>query len=79
MPEFAPITSVAEFAILDEADMLLGYMDGFDGLRVPGSGHSRGYSHGWRNGMIDAGRLRPDAGDYVLADAFRHLGAQGLS
>ena len=76
MPEFAPVASVADFAVLDEADMLLGYMDGFEGLSVPGSGHSRGYAHGWRNGMIDAGRLRPGIADDLLADAFRHLHRQ---
>ncbi len=75
MPEFAPVTSVAAFAALDEADVLLGYMDGFEGLNAPGSGHSRGYAHGWRNGMIDAGRMQSGAADRVLAEAFRQLGS----
>ncbi len=76
MPEFEPITSVAEFALLDEADLLFGYMDGVEGVSAPGAGHSRGYAHGWRNGMIASGRLQPCAADDMLAGAFRRLREQ---
>ena len=73
LPEFAPIMSVADFAMLDEADLLFGYIDGVEGVSAPGSGHSRGYAHGWRNGMIASGRLQPCAADDMLAAAFRRL------
>ena len=79
MPEFTPVTSVAVFAALDEADVLLGYMDGFEGLTAPGSGHSRGYAHGWRNGMIDAGLIQSGAADRVLAEALRQLGQEPMT
>jgi hypothetical protein len=68
--EFKSAATVADFRTLDEADMLLGYMDGFDGLPPPGSGSSRSFFHGWRNGMVDAGHLDPNSAQLALAEEF---------
>ncbi len=75
MPEFPPVRTIAEFRTLDEADVLLGYMDGFDGGAPPGSDRSRSYWHGWRNGMADGGRCGPDDAQRALAAAFGLLGS----
>lgn len=73
MAEFKPVLTVAEHRQLDESDVLIGYMDGIEGLPHPGSGHSRSYHHGWRNGMTDGGLACPDHDHRALAAAFRAL------
>ena len=73
MSEFRPISTVRDYHTLDESDVFLGYMDGFEGAPPPGSGHSRGYFHGWRNGMIEAGFAEPDRAYETLAVAFREV------
>ncbi len=73
MSEFKSVASVADFRTLDESDMLLGYMDGFDGLPCPGSGRSRSFFHGWRNGMADAGHMERDGAQQALAEEFRDM------
>jgi len=42
---------------LDDDDCLAGYRAGLDGEPEPGSDKSRSFLHGWRNGMVDKGRL----------------------
>ncbi len=69
MSEFKTVDSIAEFRTLDEADILLGYIDGFDGLPCPGNG-SRAFVHGWRNGMADAGHAETDHAQIRLAAEF---------
>jgi hypothetical protein len=73
MPEFLPVATIMDFQTLDEAEVLLGYMEGFDGSPVPGSGASRAFYHGWRNGMVDGGFAQPDESQRQLAAA---LGSQ---
>ena len=46
--------------LIDESDVLIGYMDGFSGAPAPGSDHSWSYRHGWRNGRLDVGCSLPD-------------------
>ena len=75
MPEFPPVSTIEDFRTLDEAEVLLGYMDGFDGGPSPGSDRSRSYCHGWRNGMVDSGRCSPDDAQHALAAAFGLLGS----
>ena len=75
MPEFLPVRTTEDFHTLDRADVLLGYMDGFDGGPAPGSDRSRSYCHGWRNGMVDSGRCDPDDAQHALAAAFGLLGS----
>ncbi len=76
MPEFPPVSTIADFLTLDEAEVLIGYMDGFDGGAAPGSNRSRSYCHGWRNGMADSGRCSPDDAQNSLAASFGQLGSQ---
>lgn len=72
MPDSRPVASVAEFRTLDESDLLLGYAAGFVGLE-PQQEWSRGFLHGWRNGMMDSGRQEPNVADFQLAEEFRTL------
>ena len=67
MSEFSSVSTIEDFLTLDESDVLIGYMDGIDGCPPPGSGCSRSYCHGWRNGMVDAGLSDPDDAQIALA------------
>ncbi len=71
MSEFKSVATVSDFRTLDESDVLLGYLEGFEGGARPGSGFSRSFWHGWRNGMVDAGHAEADDAQLLLADEFR--------
>ena len=71
--EFVPVMTIRDFKTLDESDVLIGYMDGVEGIPHPGSGHSRSYWHGWRNGMVDSGRSNLDDVHRTLASSFQAL------
>lgn len=51
-----PVVSVDDLSTLDDAEIIEGYLDGRDGLPCGGN-RSRSYWHGWRNGMVDSGRM----------------------
>ncbi len=70
MGEFHPVKTVAEFKTLDDGEVLEGYLDGFHAAGTPNSSRSRSYWHGWRNGMIESYRMRPDKAYLRLAAAF---------
>ncbi len=70
MSEFKPVSTLAELNTLDEAEILEGYRDGLDDQPEPGNNRSKAYWHGWRNGMIDRGRLPMDSAAAKLADEF---------
>jgi hypothetical protein len=76
MSEFAAVETLADYRQLDDGEILEGYFDGFHGSAAPGSGRSRGYWHGWRNGRVDAGLAKPDAAQHALEEAFRALQVQ---
>ncbi len=65
------VSELADFLDLDESDMLLGYIDGYEGQPSPGPDHSRSFYHGWRNGRVDAGRATADAAQLALAAELR--------
>lgn len=73
MAEFKPVQTVEDFRTLDDGDVLEGYLGGFDGEATPGSDRSRGYWHGWRNGMVDSARCLPDIAHVALTEAFSDL------
>lgn len=73
MPEFHAITTVADHRLLDDSEVLIGYMDGFEGRPLSGNAYTRSYFHGWRNGMVDAGTVEPDWFQLQLAAAFQEL------
>jgi len=60
MSEYRPLSSVRELDTLDGQDCMAGYFAGLDGASEPGSDKSKSYWHGWRNGMMDKGRLPID-------------------
>jgi hypothetical protein len=72
MSEFSPVATVGEFQTLDESDVLLGYLEGFEGSPLPCSSASRSFCHGWRNGMVDGGFAEVDEAQMKLAAAFRN-------
>lgn len=67
MSEFKPVSTVAELDLLDQDDILAGYLDGWACADEPGSDKSRGYWHGWRNAQSDKGRVQPDQAQCQLA------------
>ncbi|MCK8785358.1 hypothetical protein M0638_13290 [Roseomonas sp. NAR14] len=68
-----PVSTIAEFRLLDEAEVLSGYMDGIRGLPCVVSQHTRSYWHGWRNGAVDAGLVEPDEAQWALEAEFLTL------
>ena len=73
MAEFFPAEAISDFKTLDDGDVLEGYLDGFHGAAAPDSTRSRGYWHGWQNGMIESRRMPPTPSYRQLAEAFRQL------
>lgn len=70
MSEYQPLSSVRDLDVLDEADCVAGYLAGLDDAPAPGSDKSKSYWHGWRNGMMDKGRLPIDGAARNLAHEF---------
>ncbi len=62
-----PVSTVAELRLLDDAELLEGYLDGFHREPAPGDNRSKSYWHGWRNGMVDCGAHKGDAAQAALA------------
>lgn len=73
MSEFLPVETVSDFKTLDDGDVLEGYLDGFHGSAPPDSTRSRGYHHGWLNGMVESDRMPPPRSYRRLAHAFSEL------
>jgi len=67
MSEYQPLSSAAELEVLNDDECVAGYMAGLEGCPEPGSDKSKSYWHGWRNGMMDKGRLPMDAPATKLA------------
>jgi len=61
-----PVATVRDLETLDEAEIVEGYLDGFANEPC-GDNRSRSYWHGWRNGMMDKGRIKHDAASRSLA------------
>ena len=68
MVDRAPVSTVLELAALgDDAELLEGYFDGFNGEPEPGDNRSKAFWHGWRNGAVDGGHRQSDAAQAALA------------
>ena len=67
MSEYSPLSTAAELAFLDDDECVAGYRAGLGGAPKPGSDKSKSYWHGWRNGMMDTGRLPIDGAARQLA------------
>ena len=69
------VRTLPEFKMLDDGEILEGYLDGFHGTPVISGSRSRSYMHGWRNGMIESKRWPPDDAYFELQNAFETLRA----
>lgn len=65
-----PVRTISEFRMLDDGEVLEGYLDGFNGTPIKTGVRSRSYMHGWRNGMIESERWPPDDAYFELRNAF---------
>ena len=65
--ERKPITALEEFDAIDARDCRYGYLAGSNGAPEPSIEMNRSYWHGWRNGMVDSGRMPKDAAQALLA------------
>lgn len=61
-----PVIFAADLDTLDPAEIEEGYHDGREGFPC-GENRGRAYYHGWRNGMIDSGRMEKDVWAGMLA------------
>ncbi|MBA3576167.1 MAG: hypothetical protein H0W39_00925 [Sphingomonas sp.] len=50
------VVTADDLDTLDEAEIIEGYRDGFEGFPC-GENRGRSYWHGWKNGMTDTGRM----------------------
>ena len=55
MPEFAPISTIADLMTLNDDEILAGYLDYRTGDPEPGANRGRSYWHGWMNAARDHG------------------------
>lgn len=67
MSDRIPIRRAAQLDGLDDAELLEGYLDGFDGESEPGNNRSFSYWHGWRNGASDGRHREIDGAQRALA------------
>ena len=70
MPPDESVRTISEFRMLDDGEVLEGYLDGFSGMPIVTGVRSRSYMHGWRNGMIESERWPPDDAYSELQNAF---------
>ncbi|RZI59728.1 MAG: hypothetical protein EOP14_03970 [Pseudomonas sp.] len=68
--KFLAVRTVAECRRLDESDVMLGYLDGFQGNSISSQTVSHSYLHGWRNGAVDGGFISPDEAQVELEKEF---------
>ena len=54
-----PVMLAADLATLDSEEIIEGYRDAREGFPCSGN-RSRSYWHGWRNGMVDSGRMKTE-------------------
>ncbi|CUJ53288.1 Uncharacterised protein [Achromobacter xylosoxidans] len=67
MSEFQPVRTKADLELLDDGEMVAGYISGLNGNEEPGSDKSRSFWHGWRNGRSDRGLAPVDDAQMQLA------------
>lgn len=73
MSEFQPVATLSDLEKLDADEMLDGYRSGLAEEPQPGSDKSKSFWHGWRNGMMDRGKLPHDDAANALV---REMGAK---
>lgn len=70
MPEYRPITTLAELDASDDDECVQGYRDGRADPHEPGNNRSRSYWHGWRCAQMDAGRMAIPPSHRILTAAW---------
>ncbi|MFJ0379165.1 hypothetical protein [Bordetella bronchiseptica] len=76
MSEFQPVRTKADLDLLDDDEIVQGYLEGLAGASQPGSDKSRSYWHGWRNAQVDRGFSKADDAQMQLAREYvgRYVG-----
>lgn len=67
MSEYQSVKTKAELNLLDEQEMVSGYLYGLNCANEPGSDKSKSFWHGWRNAQVDRGRISIDDAQMMLA------------
>lgn len=67
---FTPVTTLADLATLDEADMIEGHLSAERDDPEPGENRGRSFWHGWRTRMMDLGELPIDDDHRALVRAY---------
>lgn len=70
MSEFQPVATLSDLEKLDADEMLDGYRAGLAEEPQPGSDKSKSFWHGWRNGMMDRGKLPHDRASTQLCQEY---------
>jgi hypothetical protein len=65
--KFEPVRTMADLELLDEKQIVEGYLSAERGDPEPGPNRGRSFWHGWRNRMIDLGELPGDDASRSLA------------
>ncbi len=78
MAEFHTVSTLADLMMLDDDEIAAGYSAGLEGAPPPASDRSKGYWHGWRNGLVDSGRLQADAAQLALSRDIERAGGLPL-
>jgi hypothetical protein len=67
---YAPVTTIEELDLLDDADLMQGYLSAERGDPEPGGNHSRSFHHGWRMRMMDLSEIDVPAKHRALVRAW---------
>jgi hypothetical protein len=59
-PRFARVLTLRDLETLDIEEVVVGYVEGRKDDPEPGANRGRAVWHGWRCGMMDAGRMEID-------------------
>ena len=73
-----PLRRAEGLHVLD-AEVVAGYRAGLKGETEPNPNASYPYWHGWRNGLVDSGRVSKDGAQAELARDVAAKGAFGVS
>lgn len=76
MSAYPPVTTVEDLDTLDQAEIVEGFVDAYNGEPEPGDNRSRSYWHGYQNGIDDTTkRYRPES--WALVTDMRAKGRLG--
>lgn len=71
MSEFQPVATLLDLEVLNDAEVLSGYLYGVHGNHEPPANtFTRSWWHGFRNGAVDGGHAIKDAAQAALAHQY---------